>query len=193
MKIDRMVIASKNPDKIAEMEAVLVSTGAVGEIVRGLDWEDVEENGSTLEENALLKARAVAASTGIAALADDTGLMVDALGGEPGVYSGRYSAPDATYEKNVAKLLSNMEGIEDRTASFRTVVAVVLPDGEEIIAVGVLAGVITTECRGDKGFGYDPVFEVDGLTLAEISAEHKNAISHRGRAIQAIAEAILER
>ncbi len=186
--IRRVVVASKNPDKISEVEAVLEGLGVVEEVVQGLTWADVEETGSTLTENALLKARAVLGATGIASLADDTGLEVLALGGEPGVNTARFAGPGATYADNVEKMLRVMDGIEDRRARFRTVVALVEPSGREWVAEGSVAGTITLERRGGGGFGYDPVFEVDGVTLAEMGPEQKNEISHRARALRALAE-----
>lgn len=186
--IRRVVVASKNPDKISEVEAVLEGLGVVEEVVRGLTWADVEETGSTLTENALLKARAVLGATGIASLADDTGLEVPALGGEPGVNTARFAGPGATYADNVEKMLRVMDGIEDRRARFRTVVALVEPSGREWVAEGSVAGEITLERRGAGGFGYDPVFEVDGVTLAEMGPGQKNEISHRARALRALAE-----
>ena len=189
--IDRAVAASKNPDKIAEMESILVEAGVVGEVVRGLDWPEVIEDAPTLEGNALLKARQVAEATGLAAIADDTGLEVDALDGAPGVHTARFSGPDASYESNVAALLAALEGVRERAARFRTVVVAVLPDGREVEAAGVLAGRITVRPRGSGGFGYDPVFEVGGRTLAEMEIEEKNRISHRARAIRALAGALL--
>jgi len=184
----RLVVASKNPDKIAEVEAVLDRLAVPVEIVRGLDWPDVEETEPTLEGNALLKARAVAAATGLPALADDTGLEVDALGGRPGVETSRFAGPEASYDENVTRLLAELEGVADRRARFRTVVAFVAPDGTELTAEGVLGGTITTQRRGAGGFGYDPVFAVGGRTLAEVSLEEKNRISHRARALAAMAE-----
>jgi XTP/dITP diphosphohydrolase len=188
--IPRLVVASKNPDKVREVEEVLASTGLVSEIVRGLDWPDVEESGETLEENALLKARAVTEATGLPALADDTGLEVEALGGRPGVTSSRFAAPEATYEENVALLLEVMEGVENRSARFRTVVALVFPDGVEVTAEGVVEGSIIEEPRGSRGFGYDPVFEVDGRTLGEMALEEKSSLSHRARAIRTLVESL---
>lgn len=188
--IPRLVIASKNRDKLAEIEAVLLTTGLADEVVQGLDWDDVEETGATLEENALLKARAVTAATGLPSLADDTGLEVFALEGAPGVHTARFAGEDARYEDNVAKMLEVMSGHEDRSARFRTVVALVFPDGVEILAEGSVDGTITDEARGIDGFGYDPVFEVDGQTLAEMGIEDKNKLSHRARAIRALAESV---
>ncbi len=188
--IPRLVVASKNPDKISEIEEILRSLSLADEIVRGLDWPDIEETGRTLKENALIKARAVAEFTGLPVVADDTGLEVDALGGGPGVNTARYAGPGASYEDNVVRLLASMEGVEDRTARFRTVVALVMPDGVEVTAEGSVEGVITKERRGGGGFGYDPVFEVDGQTLAEMTAEDKNALSHRARALRALAASL---
>ena len=187
MNLGRVVLATKNPDKRAELVSVLSLVDAVGEVVDGLVWEDVDETGDTLEANALLKARAVAAATGLAAIADDTGLAVRALGGAPGVHTARYAGPDATYEDNVSALLSELETVDDRAAEFRTAVAVVTPQGEELVVVGALEGTISRYPRGDRGFGYDPVFEVGGRTLAEMTTEEKHAISHRARALRALA------
>ncbi len=188
--IPRLAVASKNPDKIKEMEEVLASIGLADEIVRGLDWPDVEETGETLEENALIKARAVVEATGLPAIADDTGLEVEALGGEPGVHTARFAGPHATYDENVARVLEVMEGVSDRAARFRTVVALVFPDGVEVVAEGSVEGVITRSRRGSDGFGYDPVFEVEGRTLAEMTAEEKNRLSHRARAIRGLGESL---
>ena len=188
--IDRAVVASKNPDKIAEMEHLLVTSGVIGEIVKGLDWPDVVEDAPTLEGNARLKARAVAESTGLVAIADDTGLEVDALGGAPGVHTARFAGRDATYESNVAALLAALDNAEDRTARFRTVVIAMLSDGNEVVADGVLQGEITRQPRGSRGFGYDPVFAVGSRTLAEMTTADKNRISHRARAIRALAASL---
>ena len=185
-RIDRLVVASQNPDKIAEVEAVLQDLALGIEIVSGLDWPEVEETEETLEGNALLKARAVMEQTGLPALADDTGLEVAALGGRPGVHTARFAGPDATYNDNVAKLLDVMEGVEDRSASFRTVIALVTPEGDEVTVEGVLDGTITTMRRGTGGFGYDPVFEVGEWTLAEMPPATKNQVSHRARALHAL-------
>lgn len=184
--IPRLAVASKNPDKIKEIEEVLAPIGLADEIVRGLDWPDVEETGETLEENALIKARAVVEATGLPAIADDTGLEVEALGGEPGVHTARFAGPHATYDENVARMLEVMEGVSDRAARFRTVVALVFPDGVEVVSEGSIEGVITRSRRGSDGFGYDPVFEVEGRTLAEMTAEEKNQLSHRARAIRGL-------
>jgi XTP/dITP diphosphohydrolase len=181
-----VVVASKNVDKIAEVEAVLGSLDPPVAVIPGHVWDDVEETEDTLAGNALLKARAVVAATGHAAVADDTGLEVDALDGAPGVTTARYAGMEATYAQNVDKMLRDLTGIKDRTARFRTAVALVTPTGEELVVEGVLEGVITTERRGDGGFGYDPIFEVDGRTLAEIPTDEKNQISHRALALLAL-------
>jgi XTP/dITP diphosphohydrolase len=185
--LSRVVVASKNPDKVREVEDVLAALDLGIEVVRGLDWPDVDETEDTLEGNALLKARAVRDHTGLAALADDTGLEVDALGGAPGVRAARFAGPDARYEENVDKLLAMMEGETDRRARFRTVVAVVDPAGGELLVEGVLEGSIGRERRGNGGFGYDPVFLVGDRTLAEYGAAEKNRISHRALALAALA------
>ena len=186
--IPRLVVASKNPDKVAEIEQVLAETDLVDEVVRGLDWPDVEETGGTLEANALLKARAVVEATGLPGLADDTGLEVDALDGVPGIHTARFAGEGARYEDNVARLIEVMRSQTDRSARFRTVVSLAFPDGVEVTAEGSLVGEITDAPRGERGFGYDPVFEVDGRTLAEMSLDEKNELSHRALAIRALVE-----
>jgi XTP/dITP diphosphohydrolase len=188
--IPRLVVASKNPDKRNEILDVLEGSGLMGEVVQDLDWPDIAETADTLEGNALLKARSVAATTGLPVIADDTGLEVDALAGDPGVRTARFAGPDASYEDNVTKLLEVLDGVEDRSARFRTVVALAFPDGVEVTAAGSIDGRITTERRGEGGFGYDPVFEVGGVTLAEMSLEQKNALSHRARALRSLLESL---
>ncbi|NNC93812.1 MAG: RdgB/HAM1 family non-canonical purine NTP pyrophosphatase [Acidimicrobiia bacterium] len=191
----RVVVASQNADKIREVEAVLSALADPFEIVRGLEWPEVEEPFDTLVENALHKARTVGAVTGLAALADDTGLEVAALGGAPGVRTARFAGPNATYDDNVGKLLDVLDGVDERAAYFRTVVALVYPDGPETTAEGVLPGRIATGRRGSLGFGYDPVFEVEEFgfqTLAEIPEAEKNRISHRARALQELARVLSE-
>lgn len=188
--IPRLVVASKNPDKVSEIEEVLTATGLVDEIVGGLEWPDVEETGESLEANALLKARFVMEAVGLPAVADDTGLEVRALGGAPGVKTARYAGPDATYAENVDLLLRELAGRDDRSARFVTVIALAMPDGVELAVEGALEGVIAREPRGRGGFGYDPVFEVDGMTLSEMGVEVKNKLSHRARAIRSLAAAL---
>jgi len=192
----QLVCSSANPDKVAEIAAI------VGDVVdllpRPPSVPDVVEDADSLEGNARLKALALVQATGLAALADDTGLFVDALGGAPGVWSGRYAGEDATYAENRAKLLAalaELPGGTSRTASFRTVALVRWPDGRELAVVGVCEGTITGGERGDVGFGYDAIFEPtdgDGRTFAEMTAADKHALSHRGRAFRALVAALRE-
>jgi XTP/dITP diphosphohydrolase len=188
----RFVIATLNPDKLREIIALLPRD--LGDFVGLATFAGAgapAEHGETLEENALIKARAAVAFTDLPAIADDTGLEVEALGGEPGVRSARYAGDGAGYAANVRKLLERMTGIEPerRAARFRTVCVACFPDGGPIVAEGVLEGRITTAPRGSEGFGYDPVFEVAGTgrTLAELPFERKNSLSHRARAIANLA------
>ena len=190
-----LVLATHNPDKQAEMNAVLSDLGLD---VIGLDQypeiDDIPENGTTLLENALIKARAVHLKTGFPALADDTGLEVDALHGAPGVYSARFAGEDATYQDNVKKLLSVMAGVsrQNRTARFRTVVALIDSD-TELWTEGIIEGLITRDQRGAGGFGYDPIFEAadTGKTFSEMSAAQKNEISHRAQALQKMCKKLI--
>ena len=184
----KVVVATKNPDKAVEVVAVLARVLPDIELAGDLAWPDVPETGETLEENAVIKARAVAAHTGHPAVADDTGLEVDALGGAPGVHTARYAGEGATYADNRAALLAALAGVVDRAARFRTVVAFADPGGRLVTAEGVLEGRIAEEERGNGGFGYDPVFDVDGRTLAEVGEAEKNRISHRARALEALAD-----
>jgi len=186
-----LVCASANPDKVAEMAEVLEGHAVL--LPRPAGMGEVVEDADSLEGNAILKARAVCDFAGAAALADDTGLEVDALGGAPGVYSARYAGPDASYADNLARLLAEMRDVEpsQRAARFRTVAAVCFPDGAIVVAEGVVDGAITTEPRGTGGFGYDPVFapaEAGGLTFSEMGPAAKNAMSHRARALRALLE-----
>jgi len=190
--LPELVVASANPDKVKEISSVL--DGLVTLIPRPSHVPDVVEDGDTLEDNARLKAQAILKATGIAALSDDTGLSVDVLGGEPGVHSARYSGEHATYEENVEKLLQNLDGVPSRlrTARFKTVAMICYPDGSEIIATGVVEGMISESRKGVEGFGYDPVFipyEGDGSSFAEMG-EEKHRISHRGRALRNLVEMI---
>lgn len=190
----RFVLATANPDKAAEIASIFAEFGSVELVPRPVEIPDVEETGETLVDNARLKARALTAATGLAALADDTGLFVDALDGAPGVYSARFAGDEATYADNVEKLLSSLHGLGDetsRTARFTTVALVAFPDGTEQMVEGSVEGTIALEPRGSLGFGYDPVFvplDGDGRTFAEMTAEEKHAISHRGRAFRGLAE-----
>jgi XTP/dITP diphosphohydrolase len=190
MDVHRLVIASKNAHKISEILDVLESTGLDVELANDVDWPDVKETESTLEGNALLKAREVRAHTGCAVVADDTGLEVDALHGAPGVLSARYAGENATYADNVAKLLRVMKGVENRAARFRTVMVLIDNNGKELVVEGVMEGSITTEERGTNGFGYDPVFLVGEQTFAEMGTREKNEISHRAKALRALADVL---
>lgn len=182
----RIVIATKNPDKLVEFKAVLAGVEGL-EIVEGHEWDDVDETGDTLEANAILKAEAVVAATRMDALADDTGLEVDALDGAPGVRSARYSGAGATYQSNRLALLRALDGVAERAARFRTAMALVAVDGSTLVVEGSLEGRIATAERGAEGFGYDSIFELsDGRTLAEVGPLEKNRISHRARALQAV-------
>jgi XTP/dITP diphosphohydrolase len=190
----RLVCASANPDKVAEIEAILGPT--VELVPRPPGVPDVVENADTLEGNARLKAAAIAAATGEAAVADDTGLEVVALDGLPGVRTGRYAGEHATYAENRTKLLQELTGVEDRRARFRTVAMVVWPDGRELAAEGACEGSIAVDERGGRGFGYDPVFVPDGgggRTFAEMGEAEKHALSHRGRAFRALVDALAGR
>ena len=189
-----LVCASANPDKVAEIERIL--DGAVTLLPRPGDVEDVVEDADTLEGNARLKASAIAAATGMPAVADDTGLEVAALNGRPGVFTARYAGEHATYADNRARLLAELDGVEDRRARFRTVAAVMWPDGREMLAEGVSDGTIASSERGRRGFGYDPVFvpdDGDGRTFAEMDEDAKHALSHRGRAFRALLESLARR
>lgn len=190
MELSHVVIASKNPYKIAEIRRVLEDTGLAFELIDDVEWPDVAETEPTLEGNALLKARAVRSHTGYAVIADDTGLEVDALGGAPGVFSARYAGENAAYDDNVTKLLTEMDRIDDRAATFRTVIALIDEAGRETLVEGVMEGEITRERRGSNGFGYDPVFAIGERTFAEMSTPEKNEISHRARALRALADVI---
>lgn len=190
----RLVLASANPDKVGEIRSILSPALFVTLLPRPDDVPDVVEDGETLLDNARLKARALVGATGVAAVADDTGLEVDALGGAPGVISARYAGEEATYADNVAKLLRALAKVADgggpRRACFRTVALVAFPDGRDIWAEGAVDGTIARAPRGSAGFGYDPVFVPDdggGRTFAEMTAEEKDAVSHRGRAFRALA------
>ena len=214
-----VVVATQNADKAREITEIFVArlgeplvaysldgiafvldrADQIGASVAALtvpaEAPDVEETGETLEENARIKARALADALGVPAIADDTGLEVDALGGRPGVHSARYAGEHASYAENVAKLTAELAGVApaDRTARFATVALARTPDGREVIARGEVEGAIVEQARGDRGFGYDPVFvplEGDGRTFAEMTVAEKHAVSHRGRAFRALADAL---
>ena len=185
--IRELVLATRNRHKGEELAALL---GGLGITIRTLDEfpdaPEVVEDGDTCEANAIKKARTIAEFTGLPAVADDTGLEVDALDGRPGIYAARYAGDDATYEDNCRKLLQELTGVpcERRTARFLTVAAIALPSGEIRVVQGMLEGKIADEACGTLGFGYDPLFLIPelGKTLAELSPDQKNAISHRAKA-----------
>ncbi|MBX3285260.1 MAG: RdgB/HAM1 family non-canonical purine NTP pyrophosphatase [Actinobacteria bacterium] len=190
----RAVLASANPKKVAEIREIL--GGALDLVPRPPEVPDVVEDAPTFVGNARLKASALVAATGLAALADDSGIEVDALGGAPGVWSARYAGEGATDEDNVAKLLAALADRPDpadRTARFRCVLVLQQPDGTEVVADGAVEGRIATGPRGSGGFGYDPVFvpaEGDGRTFGEMDPAEKHAMSHRGRALAALLAAL---
>lgn len=186
-----VVMASANPDKVREI--ALLMEDVVEIRPRPPEIPDVVEDANTLEGNARLKAVAISEATGLAAIADDTGLEIDHIGGAPGVYTARFAGENATYADNVAKSLEVLDGVPkaQRTARFRTVALLTRPNGRELVAHGVVEGTIALEPRGDRGFGYDPIFipnDAGGLTFAEMDSAAKHAISHRGRAFRALKE-----
>lgn len=194
--VQKLVLATRNRDKVKEIKDLLSDTGIA---LKTLDdfpgAPEVEEDGATLEENAIKKAKQIADYTGLTSVADDTGLEVEYLGGRPGVFSSRYSGEGATYAENVAKLLRDLQSVpwEERGARFRCVVAL-CHEGEVYTVEGVCEGVISEAPRGENGFGYDPVFYVPQYerTFAEMSSEEKNRISHRAKAFQALKRLLLE-
>lgn len=189
----KLAIATNNQHKLQEIRAILGDSFEELLSLKDLGIDvDVEETGTTLEENALIKARAILALSGIATLADDTGLMVDALRGAPGVYSARYAGEEHDDAKNRALLLKNLDGIKDRSAHFATVIALCYPDGKTLTATGRVNGEILLSERGTEGFGYDSLFFSTelGKTFAEASQAEKNSVSHRGRALRAMLELV---
>jgi XTP/dITP diphosphohydrolase len=194
--VTAFVLATANRDKAEEIKSILAGAGSI-ELLPRPEWlGEVAETGSTLLDNARLKARAVSQATGMAAIADDTGLEVEALGGAPGVHSSRFAGEGASYADNVAKLLAELEGKTEpraRRARFRTVAVAAWPDGREVVAEGEVNGNIALTPQGKLGFGYDPVFlpdKADGATFAEMDPAVKDLLSHRGRAFAALASAL---
>ena len=195
----KIFIATANKHKKAELLKILPTQNNKGEKFEYFTFLDFpsllqpEETALTLKENAIIKAKSGLTQTGLATLADDTGLMVDALNGAPGVFSARYAFKDrADYEANNIKLLRELEGLpkEKRTARFKTICALALPNGEIIIKEGAVEGYITQDYFGSQGFGYDPIFEIKelGKTMAALTTEEKNKISHRGQAFRKLAQ-----
>ena len=186
------VMATHNQHKLKELQRILEPLNIH---VVSADLPEVEETGTTFEENAYIKAKAALDLTGKASIADDSGLMVDALNGEPGVYSARYGGPGATDEEKVQKLLKNIENVpeEKRTARFVSAICCLFPNGKELMVRGECPGKIAYAPAGEGGFGYDPVFVVEGgKTFAELTAEEKDAVSHRGAALRKLKAALRE-
>ncbi len=195
--MDKLIFATGNAGKMKEIREILGRPGLtiLSQKEAGIT-SDAEENGTTFEANALIKARAVAAQTDALVLADDSGLEIDYLNGEPGVYSARYMGEDTSYEIKNQKILDLLAGVpeEKRTARFVCVIAAVLPDGREFTTKGTIEGIIGYESRGEGGFGYDPIFFVPefGCSTAELTMEQKNEVSHRGKALRAMKEVLKE-
>lgn len=191
----QFVIATGNPRKLIELERILNPLGirAVSSKALGIALEEVEETGVTFEENAYLKAKAACEQTGLPAIADDSGLCVDALNGAPGVYSARYAGEHATDRQRYEKLLKEMEGISNRSARFVSAVCCVWPDGETLTVRGECPGTIGTAPLGDGGFGYDPVFMVGEQSYSQMTDAQKDAVSHRGKALKALQAALKEK
>ena len=193
----KIVLASRNAHKIAELQTLL-SKYIEGIEIISLDdvgiFDDIEENGTTFEENALIKARAVS-KEGYISVADDSGLCVNALDGAPGIYSARYAGEPKSDDRNNALLLKNLADKSDRSAYFVSAIACVLPSGEEFTVRGIAEGVMLTEKKGQGGFGYDPLFFFPPLnkTFAELTTEEKNTVSHRGNAIRVFASELAKR
>ena len=190
----KFIIASNNKKKLVELERILNPLGinAVTPKEEGITLDDVEENGTTFAENAFLKANAAYLKTGLPAVADDSGLCVDALDGRPGVYTARYGGEGLTDEERYIKLLDEMKNVDDdkRSAHFTSSICCILPDGSKITAEGICEGKIGYEPIGKDGFGYDPIFYLPqyGCTTAQLEPDVKNELSHRGKALRAIKE-----
>lgn len=184
---ERLVVASGNQHKLREIAEIFTEFEVVSQKEMGFN-EEVEETGMTFSENALIKARAAAKALGVVTLADDSGLCVEALGGAPGVFSARYCGEHGNDKKNRDTLLKNLTGVENRRAYFTSAIALVYPDGKELLAEGRTYGWILQEEQGEGGFGYDCIFESEDLkkSFGVATAEEKNAVSHRYRALQAL-------
>ena len=193
----KLVLASNNKKKLTELREILSSAGfeVISQAEAGCDFE-AEENGTTFAENAYIKAKAAMDACGLPAIADDSGLCVEALGGEPGVYSARYSGShEHTDEQRNDYLLAKLGTQKDRRAKFVSSIACCFPDGRVIRAEGECTGTIGFEPKGENGFGYDPLFITDdypGRTMAELTPEEKNAVSHRGRALKLFKKEIMQ-
>jgi XTP/dITP diphosphohydrolase len=199
MAAARLVLATRNAHKVIELQRILAAARLSAEVVALDEFRDVPEvaeTGTTFEDNALLKARAVAAATGVVAVADDSGLCVDVLGGSPGVFSARWSGRHGDDRANLELLLAQLADVpaDARAANFTCAAAAALPDGRAVTVIGELHGQLTTAPRGSNGFGYDPIFLPEGQTrtTAEMDPDEKDAISHRGRAFRALAVPLKE-
>lgn len=190
----RLVLATHNAGKVAELREILTGLDVVLLDAGDLELPDVEETGDSFAANATLKARACAGATGLPCVADDSGLVVDALDGAPGIYSARYAGPQRDDQANLDRVLVELQGVTDRTARFVCAAALALPDGRLQVVEAAMEGEITLAPRGSGGFGYDPVFQPTGhsRTTAEMSAADKHAISHRGKAFRALRQPIAE-
>ena len=191
----RIIAATKNAGKIREIEKIFGDLGI--EVVSQQDEGfnvDIEETGDSFEKNAMIKARAVSLLSDDIVMADDSGLCIDALDGRPGIYSARYAGENASDRDKLQKVLSEMEPHKNRQAKFVTAVAVILPDGRELVTTGEVKGEILREPKGENGFGYDPIFYCDELqkTFAQATDEEKNQVSHRGRALRKMYEKLKE-
>lgn len=185
----RLVFATNNKHKLEEVQKAVGDSFEILSLKEVAGDVDIEETGTILEENAKIKAMYVLDNHGLNCFADDTGLEIEALNGEPGVYSARYAGENCSFDDNMNKVLEKMKGMDNRKAKFRTVIHLVI-DGKEKVFVGEVNGTITREKQGEKGFGYDPIFMPDGYnkTFAELSMEEKNKISHRGLATKKLIE-----
>lgn len=192
----KLLVATNNNGKLKEFNEILGELGIECVSLKDMGIAvDVEETGTTFLENALLKAKEIHKIAGIPTISDDSGLMVDALSGEPGVYSARYAGEPSDDQKNMDKLLLNLKGKKDRTARFKSVIAAVFSEDDILVSEGECKGVIIDEKRGTNGFGYDPIFYVEAFskTFAEMTDDEKNSVSHRGNAIRALKEQLKER
>lgn len=197
--MEKVILASRNKGKLEEIKAILQKFGmeTISRDDAGIPTFEVEETGNTFEENSLLKAQAIMDVAHVITIADDSGLEVDALSGAPGIYSARYAGENCTFEDNNRKLLQELEGVpeEQRGAAFVSVITMLFPDGEKLVARGECRGKILTELRGEEGFGYDPLFMPEGenRSFAEMTSEEKNRISHRAKSLQILEDMIRER
>lgn len=197
--MEKVILASRNKGKLEEIKAILQKFGmeTISRDDAGIPTFEVEETGNTFEENSLLKAQAIMDVAHVITIADDSGLEVDALSGAPGIYSARYAGENCTFEDNNRKLLQELEGVpeERRGAAFVSVITMLFPNGEKLVARGECRGKILTELRGKEGFGYDPLFMPEGenRSFAEMTSEEKNRISHRAKSLQILEDMIRER